>query len=183
MISFLEQCLRDDIVYKLLPPNYDSSCNRLTLVEPQNESKPGKLAEVSIDEVPSSVLVLIGDKTKDYPLFKDEKAKYFGIYRKCDYLILMENYVLFIELKSSEEDVLTKFKAATCMFSYLQAVAKYFGNQTTCHYEHKYILLYNTPHKQPTRQSSVKEETSDIFEVYTQNLAFIPTISISDLIK
>ena len=122
---------------------------KATLTETGDSST---LTEVIIEGLSHNAMVLALDKIKSHTLFKQGK----GQNTRCDYLIINDQTIFFIEMKSREQhpstnkgkDIINKYRASECILVYIDEVliefygelSKFFGNK-----EKRYVLLYLTP--------------------------------------
>jgi hypothetical protein len=113
--------------------------------------KSATLKTVNLVNVPTDSIFLQLDNIDTATLFIGKKSN--GLYEntRCDYLIIEDDNIYFIELKSHENapvkkksECIGKFSASLCLIKYVDEVISVVRKQTKI-FEHKniyYILMY-----------------------------------------
>ncbi len=132
------------------------------LIEPEPNAF---LRSIRIKNLPNDSALLKCDKMKINNVFKDCSR---GQNKRCDYILISNNTVYFIELKSAEEsetkyfdDCIKKFKGVLCITDYIDSVMVNFYKKDKFFspLQKKYILLFLSPsiNKKPTSLRSCHE--------------------------
>ena len=122
--------------YQLLKDIINQNCfenitdSIVTLIEPRKNSS---LKIIHILDVPSDIIILKGDVFQLNTIFGDGK----DYIKRCDYLIVSNDTLFFIELKSNEEapfrkfkDVNNQFKTVECIIDLIDSVISRFSNSS-----------------------------------------------------
>lgn len=120
-----------------------------TLVE---LDKCATLKTVHICDIPCNSLIIKMDKTKFNNFLKDQKE--WGFNKHSDYLIITDDKLIFIELKSITEvgtelkgKCIQKFKSDKCTINYADNIFKEMLSKNPFFSSRKqhYVLLYQAP--------------------------------------
>ena len=124
--------------------NLTAATNRILLIE---KDESAKLRKVNILDLPSNTMVLALDKIKTDTLFQKGK----GQNTRCDYLIITDDKVIFVEMKSHEDapnvyrdDCIKKYTSSKCLLAYIDEVVLELYQQPKIleHKDQHYVLLY-----------------------------------------
>lgn len=120
-----------------------------TLVE---SDKSATLKTVHMCDIPCNSLIIKMDKTKFNNFLKDQKE--WGFNKHSDYLIITDDKLVFIELKSKKEvgaelkdECIQKFKSDKCTINYADNIFKEILSKNPFFSSRKqhYVLLYQAP--------------------------------------
>lgn len=153
MPTILDNILIPEIIIPIINQTAD-------LIENGREAT---LKSVKICNVPNDSTLIRGDNTHLKIYFHNIRN---GIDMRCDYVLIANNSILFIELKSKTDplplapDCIKKFKATKCVIEYFDNVLLEFNNHFFFNEkEKKYILLHLSPSINKTATSLKPKET------------------------
>jgi hypothetical protein len=113
----------------------------------EESSKDAELNNIKINGLKNNYLLLKMDKVDTQTLYLSKK----GENMRCDYLLVTDNIVYFIEIKSNKksdtiykEESIKKFRAVECILDYIDSVLLKFYNIQNYfkELEKRYILFY-----------------------------------------
>lgn len=156
-----------------MPHNYLKSIINQGLVESiahnkaslKENAKDAELKLVKVANIPAGTVLLRTDKIDTQTLFESEK----GENKRCDYLLVTDQKLFFIELKTNSkasekyrDECIMKFNAVDCLSDYIDSVlerihkkSKFFHNL-----EKRYILFYKAPPITKTTTTKEKQESN-----------------------
>jgi len=108
------------------------------------------LKSIKIANIPNNAVLLYMDDTDTQKIFKSTK----GENKRCDYLLIMDDTVLFLEMKTDskapehyQDECIMKFNAVDCLMAYIDIVInRIYGKERI--YEHRkkrFVLFYKAP--------------------------------------
>jgi len=141
------------------------------LVESKNRGKPNCLSQVVVERLSHNSLCMNVDIGGQWSVYHCHTGDFN---KRCDYVIYTnldgKKYLIFIELKSSninETDIILKFKATDCFFSYCNMIAKiFYGCSFFPDMEKRFVVVHKplSIAKKPT--NIIPKAINDIPEKY-----------------
>lgn len=139
----------------------------------EEPDKSATLKKIHMCDIPNGALIVKMDKTKFNNFLKDQKT--WGFNKHSDYLIITNDKIVFVELKSKtdvgttlKDECIQKFKSDKCTINFADKIFEemlsknpFFSNK-----KQHYVLLYQAPSisKQPTISTiAIPNITPDTF--------------------
>ena len=131
------------------------------------------LRAVTMCDIPENALIVKMDKVRFHHFLSDEKR--IGFNKHSDYIIVTDDKIVFIEMKSQTEvnqglrdECRIKFISDDCSLDYSDSIFKKMLNKTSFfeRKEHHYVLLFQAPplKKTPTQPDKLSpNSTPDTF--------------------
>ena len=164
--------LNNILINQIITPIDDQIAN---LIEKERQAK---LKLVKILNVPNDSTLIKGEDTQVKNYFNNTVR---GNNMRCDYILIANNTIFYIELKTNSEastilanDCIKKFKATKCIIDYFDSILLEFNNRSFFNEKEKrFVLFHLSPSINKTTTSlKPKEEYPAIVNNIPENFKF-----------